>query len=766
MTILCVVRAAAAGRGLVSGLSLFVALVFFANTLIAQELPTSETVTLAAFPTAIAILVEGAPVLDGEVLNDPAWAEALPVTGFRQTTPDEGQPATERTEVRLVYTSDTLFFGVVCYARDPSSIIVADSRRDSDLRETDAFLIILDTFLDQQNGFVFGTNPAGIEYDGQVTNEGQGSGRFGRRAGRPGQGRQQRGAGGGFNLNWDGSWQVRTRMSEIGWTAEFAIPFRTLRYPSGVSQTWGLNFQRNIRRRNETAFWAPLPRQFSLYRLSLAGELAGLELPAQRNLKLTPYVLGEALYSDVGPSDTTWLGDVGGDLKYSITPSLTLDATVNTDFAQVEVDEQQINLDRFNLFFPEKRPFFLENAGLFAVGLPGQTEVFFSRRIGIGPEGEVVPIRAGARLSGNVSGLNIGLLNMQTAAVGGLTPANNYSVVRVRRDLRNRSNVGGMFVNRQATGEQAGEDDYNRSYAVDGRWGIGQNGLVSGFAAVTDTPGLSEDEHAFSLAADYNSQAWQLGFGYAEVADNFNPEVGFLTRQGFRRADAQIRYRYRPKSFLKLHEIRPHVNHLTFWNFEGFQETVFTHLDMHWEWKNGAEIFTGLNLTREGVTDSFEIFPGVIVPPDTYDHTEGQFLVHTNQGAPVSVSMRTTFGGFFGGDRVRLRPSLNLRMGETLNTELSWDRNDIDLPGSSFVTNLAGARISYSFTPRVLVQTLIQYNDRADVWSTNLRFSWLQQANTGLFVVYNDTRGLAGLTPVGVGRSLTVKYTQLLDILN
>ena len=767
MTILCWGRGVTAGRGRVSGLSLFVAFVFIARPLIAQQSPRSETVTLAAFPTAVATMVEGAPVLDGEVLNDPAWAEALPVTGFRQTRPDEGQPATERTEVRIVYTSDTLFFGVVCYDRDPSAIIVADSRRDSDLRDTDSFQIILDTFLDQQNGFVFGTNPAGIEYDGQVANEGQGSGRFGGGGGgRPGQGRQQRGAGGGFNLNWDGSWQVSTRISEIGWTAEFAIPFRTLRYPPGVFQTWGLNFQRNIRRRNETAFWAPLPRQFNLYRLSLAGELARIELPAQRNLKLMPYLLGEALRSDVGRSDTTWLGDVGGDLKYSITPSLTLDATVNTDFAQVEVDEQQINLDRFNLFFPEKRPFFLENAGLFAVGLAGQTEVFFSRRIGIGPDGEVVPIRAGVRLSGNVSGLNIGLLNMQTEAVGGLTPANNYSVVRVRRDLRNRSNVGGMFVNRQATGEQAGEDNYNRSYAVDGRWGIGRNGLVSGFAAVTDTPGIGENEHAFSLASDYNSEAWRLRLGYTEVADNFNPEVGFLARQGFRRANAQIRYRYRPKSFLKLHEIRPHATHFTFWNFDGFQETVYTHIDTHWEWQDGGEIHTGFNLTREGVTEPFEIFPGVIVPPDTYDHTEGQFLVRTNQGVPVSVNMRATIGGFFGGDRVRLRSSLNLRKGETLNTELSWDWNDIDLPGGSFVTNLAGARISYSFTPRILVQTLIQYNDRADIWSTNLRFSWLQQANTGLFVVYNDTRGLAGLTPDGGGRSLTVKYTQLFDILN
>ena len=300
--------------------------------------------------------VPRAPVIDGDVLGDPAYEDA-PVAGdFRQTTPDEGQASSERTEVRIVYTDDTLYFGVVCYTRNPGTIIVADSRRDSQMNDTDSFQIILDTFLDQQNGFVFGTNPAGVEYDGQVTNEGQGSGRMG---GGGGGGRQQRGSGGGFNLNWDGAWQVTARVTEIGWTAEFGIPFRTLRYPGGSTQTWGVNFQRNIRNRNERSFWAPLPRQFNLNRLSLAGVLQGLEVPGQGNLKLTPYVLGDAVRSATR-SETVSTGDFGVDLKYSVTPGMTLDLTANTDFAQVEVDEEQINLDRFNLFFPEKRPFFLE----------------------------------------------------------------------------------------------------------------------------------------------------------------------------------------------------------------------------------------------------------------------------------------------------------------------------------------------------------------------------------------------------------------------
>ena len=322
----------------------------------AAESSVEREVTESGFPVARAFRVAGAPDIDGDVVGDPMWEDAVPVAGFLQSTPDEGRAASERTEIRIIYNADTLYFGVVCYVSDPSTVIVSDSRRDTPLNETDSFRVIIDTYLDRQNGFVFGTNPAGLEYDGQVTDEGQGSGILGAAA-RVGSGAQQGGSGGGFNLNWDGVWQVSAQVTEIGWSAEFAIPFRTLRYPTGTVQTWGINFQRNIRNRNEEAFWAPLPRQFNLYRLSLAGELQGLEVPGQRNLKFTPYVLGETVRR-AADTNTTALGDAGADLKYSVTPALTLDLTYNTDFAQVEVDEEQINLDRFNLFFPEKRPFF------------------------------------------------------------------------------------------------------------------------------------------------------------------------------------------------------------------------------------------------------------------------------------------------------------------------------------------------------------------------------------------------------------------------
>lgn len=707
--------------------------------------------------------VAEAPALDGNVLDDPAWQAAPVITGFVQEQPEEGQPVSERTEVRIVYTADTLYVGVVCFDRTPEAIIVSDSRRDASLDDTDSFQMIFDTYRDFQNGFVFGTNPAGIEYDGQVTNEGQGGGGLGF-----GQ-RQQSGSGGGFNLNWDAAWEVRTLIDERGWHAEFAIPFRTLRFPPGENQIWGVNFQRNIRRRNERAYWSPIPRQYNLYRLALAGTLAGLETPSIRTIRATPYVLGNALASGIRPVRSTLLGDVGADVKMTVTPSLTLDATVNTDFAQVEVDDQQVNLDRFALFFPEKRPFFLENAGFFSVGNPGEVDLFFSRRIGLSPAGQAIPILGGGRLSGKAGAYNIGLLTMQTAEHDeDDIPGNNFTVVRVSRDLPNRSAVGGLFVNRQGVGDLAGDDDHNRTYAIDGKWGVGRNTVVSSFLARTETPGVSGKDHAYNVRSRTNLPRIDLEFGYQEVGDRFNPEVGFLSRRGYRKPDGRIMTRFRPRDLLSLQEIRPHVSYRAFWGFDGFQETGHVHIDSHWQFRNAYEIHTGMNLTHEGVREPFQIYPGIFVPPGTYEHKEAQLVFMTNQGAPISLNLQTFIGGFFGGDRVTLNPTLRLRAGETFTTEIAYSRNDVELPVGAFVTNLVRTRVSYSFTPRSFVQGLVQYNDRADLWSMNIRFGWLQAANTGLFVVYTDTRGLYELFPRAprrTDRSLIVKFSRMFDVI-
>jgi hypothetical protein len=700
-----------------------------------------------------AVKISEPPSIDGEVLNDPVWRSLPKVDHLVQTQPNAGEDASERTEIAIAYTQETFYLGVICYDSQPNRLVISDARRDASLENTDAFLMILDTYLDGQNGFVFGTNSLGVEYDAQVDNEGQGNFNLNR---------QQGGIIGGFNLNWDASWTVKAQVGDFGWSAEFAIPLRTIRYRSGDGQIWGLNFRRNIRKTNEVVYWSPIPINFDLNRLSLAGKLTGLDLRSPGNLKVIPYVLGKTVkeYRQVN-AEAELKADAGIDIKYSITPSLTLDLTYNTDFAQVEVDDQQVNLDRFNLFFPEKRPFFLENAGQFSVGSPGEVDLFFSRRIGIGDGGLLVPITGGARLSGKLNNTNIGLLSMFTSDVSeeGIEP-NNFTVARINHEFSSsRSAIGGVFINRLGLGDVDG--DYNRTFALDGKLGIGQKARLSGYLAKTNTPGITENDHSFKFQSNYDWNGWSLSAAYTEVGAGFNPEVGFLLRQAFRKPEFRVLYQWRMHGKFGLLELRPHMSYRSYWTFQGFQETKYLHIDNHWEWENGLEIHTGINLTTEGVIVPFEISKGVAVPSGTYQHSEAQLVFMTNESKNISISTRHILGGFFGGERYANSATLRLRFGDRFNSEFILSHNDIRLPEGDFIAKLLGTRLSYSFTPRIFAQGLIQYNSVADLWSTNLRFGWLQQANSGLFLVYNQLQDAVGIN----NRSFTVKYSYLIDVL-
>ncbi len=703
-------------------------------------------------PLMQATALETAPVVDGIVVGDPAWEGLLPATGFTQVQPIEGAPATQDTAVYIGYTNTALYIGVMAYDDNPGNIIIADSRRDSPLDETDSFQVIIDGLKDRQNGYLFGTNPAGVEYDAQVVKEGS-TGQFGS-------------GGGGFNLNWDGSWTVEATITEQGWSAEFEIPFTTLRYGNADEQEWGINFQRNIRNNNEIVYWAPLNRQRNIERVSEAGTLQGIEPPASRNLQFTPY--GLASWSQGGVLDATIADqEFGFDIKYSLTPSLTLDATYNTDFAQVEVDDAVVNLDRFSIFLPEKRPFFLENAGQFTVGNARQVELFFSRRIGI-DDGEPVPIEGGVRLSGKVgNSTNVGFLYMADEGIAGVAPQNDFVVTRVNQELPNRSSIGVLAVSRNGDGNVNGNaaTDENQTYAIDGRWGIGDNLLFEGWYARTDTPGLDGDDKAFAAKMNYDSAKWSSRLNWTEVREDFNPEVGFLQRDDYRRGEFFIMRRYRPQGALL--EVRPHMSILNVWDLDGFLETVFQHYDVHWEYKNGYRIDTGVNYRKDGLQEPFEIVDGVIVPAGTYSGNEVQIVGHTNLAAPLSLNLRTNFGQRFGGDRYLIQPTINYRIGETFNSELTVIYNDFDLPyaNGDFSVTLTRLRLSYSFTPKILMQALIQFNDDSEELSTNLRFSVLRTANSGLFVVYNefDERSAGSPPP---GREFIIKYSYLFDVLD
>ncbi|CAI8337698.1 MAG: Uncharacterised protein [Halieaceae bacterium] len=703
-------------------------------------------------PAAEAIRLIKAPVIDGQLLDDAAWDKPS-LTGFWQQRPTEGAPSSQKTDVYIGYTDDALYVGVIAYDDNPGGIIVSDSRRDAALDNGDSFSFIIDAFRDQQNGFVFGTNPAGIEYDAQVSKEASGS--------------MSRGA--GFNLNWDTNWRVETHVGDYGWSAEFEIPFKSLRFGNTEVQSWGFNFKRSIRRSNEVAYWSPISRQYNLSRLADAGSVGGIETPTQRNLKFTPY--GLAKKRSGNRIDGLSEQELGFDAKYSVTPSLTLDVTYNTDFAQVEVDEFQINLDRFSLFLPEQRPFFLENSGQFSVGVSREVELFFSRRIGIAADGSQIPIKAGARLSGKVGeATNLGFLHMQADEVPGIAPQTDFSVARLSQEFANRSSLGLLVVSKEENGSlDGGPDHYNRTYAVDGQLGVGEDGLVSGFLAKTETPGLNGDDTAFRIAAAADTEEWSYAGSVTQVGENFNPEVGFLRRTDFTSVGLVALRRWRDPAWENLLEMRPHIAYQGWWGgTDDLHETGFLHIDNHWEWKSGFEIHTGVNFLHEGVREDFELAPGQVVSAGEYDDEELQLVLMTDDGQPLSFNVTAKVGGFFGGDRTQLTPSIQYRMGETFNARLGWTYNEIQRPDTSekLEINVGSLRATYSFSPKVSLQALVQYNDATDTVASNVRLAWLTSADAGFYLVYNETRD----DDVGMftekRREWIVKFSHTFDVFN
>lgn len=697
------------------------------------------------------------PVIDGEVLNESLWDQVYAIRDLKQIKPNYGAPASEQTIIRIAYTNKTLYVAVVCFDTEPKQIVVSDSRRDADLNDDDSFLFILDTYNDQQNGFLFGTNADGMEYDAQIDNEGEGN--FSAN-------RQQGGVVGGTNINWDASWEVKTQKGDYGWSAEFAIPLRSIRFNGGENKTWGVNFQRNISKRSETAYWANLPLGFDIKRLSLAGKMHGLNLKSPKNLKVIPYGLAQSIQNNHPPKSNSSQSAFGGDIKYSLTPGLTLDLTYNTDFAQVEVDEQQVNLDRFNLFFPEKRPFFLENAGQFTVGSPGEVDLFFSRRIGIGTNGSIVPIIGGSRISGKIGQTNLGLLSMYTDEVHTENPEsnlikNNFSVARVNHDFAaKRSSIGGIIINRSGLGNDL---DFNRVFAVDGKLGIGKKAQLTGYLSKSTTPGINANDHAFKFLAVYNWNGWNLRAGYTEVGEGFNPEVGFLLRSAFKKPEFLIFKQWRPKNTGKLLEVRPHISYRGYWNFQNTQETGFLHVDNHWVWESGFEIHTGINFTRETVLSPFPI-SNVTVETGAYDHQEFQFVLMSNANRKFYYQTRTLIGGYFGGNRISSTNKATFRLGDKFNTEGLFNYNRLQLPGGDANVLISGLRLAYSFTPRMFLQSLVQYNNVSNITSVNARFGWLRNANTGLFVVLNIVKDTDYFDALN-NQSITIKYSHQFDLL-
>jgi hypothetical protein len=708
------------------------------------------------------------------------WESVAPYSTFTQQDPIEGAPASEKTEVRIIVGKGNVYIGIIAFDSDPSKIIVSQARRDASLTDTDSIVMVLDTFNDNQNAFVFGTNPLGIEYDGQVAREGQTSGVS---IGAGGGGNSSGTARGGisaFNPNWDGDWTVRSQITERGWEAELAIPLKTLRYQTGENQTWGFNLLRNIRHKNEQVYLAPIPRGFDIYRVSLAAKMNGLSLPARRDIKLIPYGLASVnkdYVRDGEPIDDNW--DFGADLKWGIRPNLTLDATYNTDFAQVEADEEQVNLTRFDLFFPEKRPFFLENASTFQFGNPQQIDLFFSRRIGLSATALPIDIRGGGRLSGKVGGWNVGVLNIQADDVedfdgNNIGPANNFSVVRMQREV-GRSSYGAIFVNRQGFGEQALNEDWNRSYGVDANIQMTQNQRFSAFVARTDTPesrltGPKGSDYSYRGFYNFTNNLWQVSGGYSQVGENFNPEVGFLPRRGYRRPEFRAFFQPQPKRWPWIRRIAPHISYNSFYdiNTDDLQTENWHIHPFEIQPQQGGRFGWFVDYAKDNPTAPFTVYNRegnrVTIPAGQYAWAQNAFEYFHNPSARVSGTIRYRIGNYYDGDFNSVEINSEYRITPQATASLGWTRQDVDLPYGSFVNNLIPFKANYSFTTLINLSALLQYNGQTGLFSSNVRFAWLNRSGTGLFVVYNDRRDMLSSTAIEtLGRSFVVKYTRLID---
>jgi Domain of unknown function (DUF5916) len=719
------------------------------------------------------------PTLDG-LVNEPAWDDIEPATNFIQQEPNEGQPATEKTEVRVGFDEKDLYLGIICFDSQPDSIVVTQNRRDATLTDTDSVEILLDTFNDQQNAVIFGTSPTGIEYDGQVSKAGQGRGGVGspaRAGGSGGQGGAQRGGASSFNLNWDGVWWVRAQVTKRGWEAELKIPFKSLRYHPGPERVWGLNLKRNLRRRNEQSFWAPVSRAFAFnYQIELAGKLEGLALETHRNLKLLPYGLtGFKQDYFLSENPTRIQHTAGLDVKYSVTPSLTLDATFNTDFAQVEVDEEQINLTRFDLFFPEKRPFFLENSGTFEFGSPREVEIFFSRRIGIDESGVQIPIDAGVRMSGKAGKYDIGMLNMQTRKLAGVAPANNFTVARISREFGRRSSIGGIAVNRQSTSSLLGlnRQPYNRTFGVDANLGFGRYANLFSYFAKSITPGKNSSNQAAASTFEYDDQHHRIDLAYQEVGRNFNPEVGFVRRIGYRKPSFGYRYTHTPEG-KRLRSIFPHFQWNQWYTIaeEGTptgKESGFEHYHLDSRWQNGSSLGIAWNRNFERLDKPFEVSPGVQIRPGAYQFSEMVANFGSDPSATFFTDGNVAIGHFYGGTIRTINLNGGYRVGYRFTFSGNYIRNFIRLPEGKFNTDLVGYRFNWSLTPKSYFQSFIQYNNQTHQVGINARLGLLSTSSTGLFIVYNSHVSTIDYTdPHDVdrrtlSRGLFVKFNYLFD---
>jgi uncharacterized protein DUF5916 len=726
----------------------------------AQRLVSLPVVTREAGQTRVRAIHLTAPIrLDGR-LDEEVYQITPPISDFIQTIPREGQPASEKTDAWVMYDDNNMYVSCRCWDSAPPERWTANElRRDTNqLRQNDMFGVLFDTFHDRRNGFNFYTNPLGGRADQHITDEGN------------------------PNVDWNPVWDVRTGRFDGGWTVEMAIPFKSLRYRSGRDQTWGIQLRRAIRRKNEWTHLTFVPAATggsqSIFRVSAAATLEGLDLPsASRNIEVKPYAISRVTTDrGVTPAVSNDAdGDIGGDAKIGITANLTADVTYNTDFAQVEVDEQQVNLTRFVLSFPEKRDFFLEGRGIFDFGRGGNSgggggggnsgvtpTLFYSRRIGLN-RSRVIPIDVGGRVTGKVGKFAVGLMNIQTGEESAsATDPTNFTVVRVKRDILRRSSVGALFTNRSKSTAAAGS---NQAFGVDAAFSFFQNVAMGGYYARSETPGLSHDNDSYQGRFDYGADRYGARFEYLKVGDNFNPEVGLVRRDDFKRSFGSLRFSPRPRSIEFVRKFTWEANLEYLVNGAGQLETRQPSASFATEFENSDQFSIDATNNYELLVRPFNIAPGVIIPAGGYTFNDATVRYMFGQQRRASGSVSLQRGQFYDGTITAVGYSGGrVSILKQLSAEPSLSINRVELPYGDFTQTVIRARSDYAFSPRMFASGLVQYSSTDRAFSSNLRFRWEYLPGSELFVVYTDERDtLVKGFPDLKNRAFVVKINRLMQ---
>ena len=710
----------------------------------------AETVDLIALRLGSGAAID----MDGR-LDEEAWERAIPITDFTQQEPVEGGTPSERTEIRVVYDEDALYIGAMFYD-DPEGILVFQKRRDGFLSADDRFMWILDTFGDGRTGYFFETNAAGVMGDALISGGGgRGGGGGGGGFGGDGFGG---GGGGGGGRAWDGIWQVQTEIRPDGWSLEIQIPFRTLNFDP-TSDTWGINFQRTIRRRNEEIMWRGYRRNQSLRDPVHAGRLTGLEGMSQGiGLEAVPYAVTNWKNVPAEPDPTTYPSDVGLDVNYNVTPSLRAGVSVNTDFAEAEVDQRRLNLTRFPLRFPERRDFFLEGSGVFTFAPTNGAEPYFSRRIGL-LEGEQIPLNYAARLGGQAGRYELGFIHVNTAELEsadvdlGTFAGEQFTVARIKRSIFEQSTIGAIYT-RRSTGvdptdptvrapkdqHTAGADLYYATPRVFGD----KNFTMQAFAVWNSNPDRGIERSTSDLSArgvrvGYPNDIWSGSLSYREFGDDYDPAVGFVTRNGFRRVEPRLGWRPRPDidwirrfnfsaQFRHLESITTGITEERLWVFQVFG------LDFE------SQDNFGINMQRqfEYLDQPFEISDGIFIDAGTYANWEQSLSARTARRRVVSGRVQVRRGGFWSGDRTQISISLDLRPSPGILLSAQVENNNVDLPQGSFDANLVRVAGEWNITPLANVTGNIQYDDVSKVVGLFMRTRWIITPGNDLFLVFTQ----------------------------